>query len=413
MLKTRLKRNMLLVIIVGLVITATAVYLLVPNVQMRANQITTWMRGSLVPAGELPAADAPNKVLQAEVPPQDVDKLIVNQKMTNEDHTPVDNPLPLSANIPSPAFDPKTDYQDWNNCGPATLALALRIWGWTGDQATISAEIRPQRQDKNVNVEELAWYVEHFTSGLKAEIRVGGDLYTLKKFIAAGFPVVIEESFKVEKPAWLGDDLWAGHYLLLTGYDDESELFTAQDSYHGPDRLVAYSEIEQDWQSFNHVYLLVFPQERQLQIQKLMGMDWQTGTNIESTIRLLQTQLQQGRGNAFTWFNLGTNLAAMGDYPAASAAYKTARQLGLPQRMLRYQFGPFESAFHTGDLDDLAQLVDYSLKVTPDSEEALYWKGQGLLATGDQQNAVAFFRKSLEANPGYHDAKTALASIFP
>jgi tetratricopeptide (TPR) repeat protein len=412
MLKTQIKKTLMLVIAVGIILTTTAAYFFIPNVQMRANLIATWVKGSLAPAGELPAAETSPKVIQAEVPHQSTDDLVNDPKVVIENQASSSVSLPQSAIIPSPAFDPKTDYQDWNNCGPATLALALRVWGWEGGQKNISAVIKPQRQDKNVNIEELAWYAGQYTEGLQAEIRVGGDLSTLKKFIAAGFPVVIEESFKVEKPAWIGDDLWAGHYILVTGYDDASELFTVQDTYHGPDRLVPYGDVEKDWQAFNHVYLLVFPQERQTQIQTLMGVDWQPEANIKNTIDALQSQLQLGQGNAFTWFNLGTNLVALGDYQSASSAFKSARQLGLPQRMLRYQFGPFAAAYHTGDLGDLAQLVDYSLKITPDSEEALYWKGQGFITSGDRQSAITFFSKALEANPGYQDAKNALAELL-
>jgi tetratricopeptide (TPR) repeat protein len=321
--------------------------------------------------------------------------------------------LPQTALLPSPTFNPKKDYQDWNNCGPATLALDLRFWGWKGNQTTISVVVKPERQDKNVNIDELAAYVNSSAAGLQAEIRVGGDLATLKKFLAAGFPVVIEESFKVEKPAWPGDDLWASHFLLLTGYDYKTSIFTVQDVYYGPDRQATYDDVERDWQSFNHVYLVVFPKSRLDQVQSLMGSDWDVDANTRRTLDALQNQLQLEPGNAYAWFNLGTNLVSLGDYPAAASAFKTARQLGLPQRMLRYQFGPFIAAFQTGDFKDLTQLLDFSLNITPDSEEALYWKGQQLLQTGDKQGANYFFREAVKANPNYQAAKKALQEINP
>ena len=51
-------------------------------------------------------------------------------------------------------------------------------------------------------------------------------------------------------------------------------------------------------------------------------------------------------------------------------SYDQARKLGLPQRMLRYQFGPFMAYFHTQRNDDLMTLTEYALKITPNSEEA-------------------------------------------
>ncbi|RIK17073.1 MAG: hypothetical protein DCC51_12895, partial [Anaerolineae bacterium] len=51
----------------------------------------------------------------------------------------------------------------------------------------------------------------------------------------------------------------------------------------------------------------------------------------------------------FAWFNLGsslTELARLDDaalFEGAAAAFDQARLLGLPPRMLWYQFGPYEA----------------------------------------------------------------------
>jgi tetratricopeptide (TPR) repeat protein len=42
----------------------------------------------------------------------------------------------------------------------------------------------------------------------------------------------------------------------------------------------------------------------------------------------------------------------------------------------------------------------------------LYWKGQVFYQAGEQQNAITFFQKALEANPGYQDAQNALANLI-
>ena len=58
--------------------------------------------------------------------------------------------------------------------------MYLRFYGWEGDQETITEVIKPFREDRNVNVEELAYYVRNYAGWLKIEYRVGGDLETLK-----------------------------------------------------------------------------------------------------------------------------------------------------------------------------------------------------------------------------------------
>ena len=53
-------------------------------------------------------------------------------------------------------------------------------------------------------------------------------------------------------------------------------------------------------------------------------------------------------------------------------------------------------------------LVDYALDRTPNSEEALLWKGWGLYRTGNKQGALDSFQAALNAQPGYEDAIYAI-----
>ena len=83
-------------------------------------------------------------------------------------------------------------------------------------------------------------------------------------------------------------------------------------------------------------------------------------------------------------------------------------ELGLPQRMLRYQFGPFIAYFHTGQIEELITLTEYALKITPNSEEALLWHGWAMYRKGDTKKALEDFLRALEENPNYLDAQYAL-----
>jgi hypothetical protein len=66
---------------------------------------------------------------------------------------------------------------------------------------------------------------------------VGGDHRNPQTLLAANYPVMVESVTSLNPDDALGpnDDLWAAHYLLLTGYDDTKQEFTVQDSYRGPD----------------------------------------------------------------------------------------------------------------------------------------------------------------------------------
>jgi tetratricopeptide (TPR) repeat protein len=130
--------------------------------------------------------------------------------------------------------------------------------------------------------------------------------------------------------------------------------------------------------------------------------------NRQHALDTAQAETQAAPENAFAWFNLGTNLTYFERYIEATDAYDKAREIGLPQRMLRYQFGPFISYFHTNQIDDLLTLTEYALKITPNSEEAWLWYGWAMYRKGQTREAISAFEKALEENSTYLDAQYAL-----
>jgi tetratricopeptide (TPR) repeat protein len=320
--------------------------------------------------------------------------------------TPLPSPTPLPGNVALAA--PKWEKQGPNNCGPAALTMYLRFYGWEGDQNTITEVIKPFTDDRNVNVDELAYFVRTHAGWLNVQYRVGGDLELLKRLLAAGMPVMIEESFYFEEPYWAGDDLWAAHYQLITGYDEASQNFIGQDSFYGPDRQLPYQKVDEYWQAFNRVYIMIYLPGQEETVKAILGDDWDPDINRQHALEVAQKETQATPDNRFAWFNLGTNLTYFERYIEATDAYDKAREIGLPQRMLRYQFGPFIAYFHSGQIDDLIALTEYALKITRNAEEALLWHGWAMYRKGDTAQAIADFQQALIENPTYQDAKYAL-----
>ena len=312
--------------------------------------------------------------------------------------------IPARVELPAPAWE----VQDLNNCGPATLAMYLRFYGWEGDQTTIASVVKPKKEDRNVNVEDLVAYMNTEVPGLEVQYRVGGDVELLKRLLAAGFPVMIEETFMMEESYWPNDDRWAGHYLLVTGYDDASQTFITQDSFAGSNIPASYEKLNGNWKAFNRVYILVYPSESRPVIQSILGKQWDVEKNRQHALDMAQEEVEADPGDSFAWFNQGTNLVFFEKYSQAAAAYDRAREAGLPQRMLRYQFGPFFAYFHVNRLDDLLELTEYALKRSPTSEEAMLWQGWAYYRKGEKERAMEWFSKALEARPDYTDAIYAL-----
>jgi len=390
------------------------------RLEWRLDALTVYLRTMVKPVGELPTPiDITDMPAVAAVTQETVEISTPLSPGTTEVaalSTPVSaqenkaatiQPLPQKIILPAPEFEG----EDWNNCGPATLAMYLHFYGWNGDQYTIAQWVKPKAEDRNVNVEELSAFVSKNISGMQFITRVNGNTTILRNLISAGIPVMVEESLTIKQSFWLNDDRWAGHYLLITGYDDNGKTFLAQDSYIGPNQKVNYQDMEQHWHAFNGTYVIIFPSNKSSIVKALLAEDWETTTNWRKALEYNSNLTRLQGGDPFTWFNLGTNLLYFERYQEAAQAFDKARQLGLPQRMLRYQFGPFEAYYHANRITDLLALTKYALGVTPNSEEALLWQGWGLFQSGDRNAALINFNKALDARPGFPDALDAITYV--
>jgi hypothetical protein len=387
------------------------------RLEWRLDVLTVYLRTLVKPVGELPTPIDNTKIpalaltrqelSSTATPPRSETQQITTlsqQESAQEDVAATMLLPPGKVILPAPEFEG----EDWNNCGPATLAMYLRFYGWIGDQYTIAQRVKPKSEDRNVNVEELTAFVNKNTSGMQSITRVNGNTTILRNLISAGIPVMVEESLMIKQSFWLNDDRWAGHYLLITGYDDDGKTYITQDSYIGPDQKVNYEDLEQHWHAFNGTYVIIFPSNKSSVVKSILADDWEEIINRRKALEYNSNLTRMQGSDPFTWFNLGTNLLYFERYKEAAQAFDQARQLGLPQRMLRYQFGPFEAYYYANRVSDLLALTKYALGVTPNSEEALLWQGWALFQSGDRNASVTSFNKALDAHPGFPEALDAI-----
>ena len=376
------------------------------RVAWRYDVAQTYIRNVIHPVGEVPTAIPNPTHTQLPATPTIVFTPTSDLVETAIPSTPTLAPPPAQAFLNSPPYEKQTP----NNCGPAALSMMLHMFGWSGDQKAISDVIKPVTGDRNVNPDELAYWVLNYAGWLRVQYRVGGDLETLKRLIAAKYPVIIEgtTSLNPDDTGWPDDDLWAAHYLLLTGYDDTAQTFTAQDAYHGPDQKIPYKQLVSEWEPFNYLYIVVYLPNEEAEIRTLLGSNWDEKQNRENALAIAQDATVKNPSDGFAWFNVGSNLVYFERYDEANAAYDKARELKLPQRMFRYQFGPFIANFQANRNDDLLALTDYALQRTEMSEETWLWHGWALYRKGDTNGAIENWRKALSIHPGYKDALYAL-----
>jgi tetratricopeptide (TPR) repeat protein len=322
--------------------------------------------------------------------------------------------LPASVHLQGLTLIP----QKFNNCGPTNLAINLNYYGRETDQLDVAGIIKPNDDDRNVSPDDLAYYVRNHTD-MAVTVHVGSDLEMLKRLLAAGYPVIIEKGLIPNE-----QDGWMGHYLTLIGYDDARQQFVSLDTFLGPwdssGLRVSYEETNTFWQHFNYTFLVVYPQEEETAVQQLLGPTLLDPLAMwQNAAEQAQRDITQNADNAFAWFNLGSSLTQLGHltgespfFDNAAAAYDQARSLGLPWRMLWYQFGPYEAYLASDRTDDIFALTEamFTSFGGQNVEETYYYRGQAKLALGDSAGATADFQTALQLNPNYIAAQAALDS---
>lgn len=311
------------------------------------------------------------------------------------------------------------EYQGWNNCGPATLAMALTYWGWKGDQTKTAPVLKPNSRDKNVMPYEMLAYVTQQTD-YKAVLRVGGDLDLLKRLIAGGFPVVVEKGFEISGEGWMG------HYEAVVGYNDGTSRFSAEDAYAQKDDntplVVTYDDMLANWRAFDYVYMVIYPADREQQVLSILGPQADEQANFQYAAKKASDEIPAltGRDLYFAWYNRGSSLVSLQDYSGAAAAYDQAFTIypdipekKRPWRMLWYQTGPYFAYFNTARYTDVINLATTTVGTTsePALEESFVWRARAEAAAGSSPAAIDDLHTALKWHPGYPPALDELTSL--
>lgn len=305
--------------------------------------------------------------------------------------------------------------QMWNNCGPATLTMALSYYGYTDDQVRAANWLKPNSEDKNVSPWQMAFFVNNQVPELPvyALVRYGGTLELLKRLIANDFPVIIEEGYDPPRAA----QGWMGHYLLIIGYDDTAQQFMTHDSYDGANHPYSYEHIAEFWQHFNYTYLVVYESGREPELLELLGSDADPAQNVINALGIAQAEATANSADPFAWHNLGSNYTMLATYfPADAQTYYEYAALsfdeatragdGLPWRMLWYQFYMYEAYFAVGRYDDMITLAQAKLNDGGGQyvEETFYYGGLAREGKGEYERALNNYNEALRFNPNFTPA---------
>jgi len=359
------------------------------------------------------------------------------QEPTLESTEPAATPTPKGTSLPDSVQLEDVVYvhqhERWNYCGPANLAMALKFWGWDGTRDDIARVIKPGendpklsfiqrgRTDVNVMPSEMIDFIAEETN-YHVVARYGGNLDLIKKFIANGYPVLIEKGY-------YGDDHrdvygWLGHYLFTTGYSESERQFIVQDTYREPhkNRRESFQEYNDGWRSFNYLFMVVYPPDHQEEVYELLGPwadpTWASQHALE--IAEEETKILSGVDLYFAWFNKGTSLVKLQRYPEAADAFDQAFKIYYeldndpprPFRLLWYQTWPYWAYYYNGEYQNTLELANLVLEGKSTLEESLYWRALAKEALGNIDGAVADLRQAIYLNNQFDIAKFHLNRLL-
>ncbi len=325
-------------------------------------------------------------------------------------------PLPVRANITGIKYEDQ--HGIWNYCAPTNLSMALTFWGWDGNRIKAGDWLKPFDKDKNVMLYEMQEFVAEETN-LRSLVRSGGTADLLKKMISAGFPVLIEKGSYMQEVS--GAYSWMGHYNVVSGYDDEKQIWIVQDSYYERNYEISYETLASEWRSFNFDFMIVYPGDKEAELYQLLGQYTNDDWANQNAFAMADEQVaaaEDDESRFFAYFNRGTSQISLNDFFGAAQSYDMAFSFYAnlepktrPYRIVWYQTGPYFAYYYSNRYQDVISLADITLASTnePFLEESYYWRALARVALGEYENAQNDVRSCLEVHPGFPSC-TALAA---
>src|SRR3989344_405716 len=294
--------------------------------------------------------------------------------------------------------------QTFNNCGPASLSMALSYFGIKASQKVIGDDLRPYQNpqgdndDKSVTLNEMVEKAKEY--GLIPFHRPNGNINLIKYFIAYDIPII---AFTWTKP---DEDI--GHYRVVKGYDDNSNELIQDDSLQGKNLKFKYDDFNVLWHKFNYEYLVLVPKDKVAIAEAILGENKDESKAWKNAIDILTKFLEKNPGDVPARFSLSISYFYIGDYKKSIEQFEMV-QSKLSKRALWYQIEPIQAYFELGDYNKVFEISDNILNKGNRAFSELYMlRGKIYLIKGELKNAKAEFEKAVFYNKNMEEAQEAL-----
>jgi hypothetical protein len=329
------------------------------------------------------------------------------QPLSQHTPTPTQTPLPpipVSKTLSNGGYH---IFQSFNNCGPASLSMALRFYGIDVSQTEIGNDLRPYQvpggnnDDKSVTLEELAEKSKEY--GFNPIHRPMGNPDIVKQFIANDMPVIAR--------TWTKPSEDIGHYRVIKGYDDSRKILIQDDSLQDKNLEYTYSDFNEIWRKFNYEYLVLVPEEKKDLVNAILGDHADAKKAWLDAVENSEEELRLNPNDLTSRFNLSVALVNIGEYQRATEEFEKVESR-LSFRTLWYQIEPIQAYYQLKNYERVFQISERILNNHNRAFSELYiLKGKSYLEQGQTELARTEFEKAVLYNRNLEEANRLLESI--
>ena len=239
-----------------------------------------------------------------------------------------DAPAPPTESLPAPkaapasaAFDVMAHvWQTLNNCGPASVVMALSTFGVRVDQETARLALRGPDVRRGMGPQGVdAWVKANF--GLRSVWRNDGTNDLMRRLVANGFAPMVTQ--------WMQDPSISrvAHWRTVRGYDDAAGVFYVNDPMLGNTVPLAYDWFGRNWQSFSYRYMVIYRPEDEALLRAIVGRDW-SDTYVRQSLYERARDEARAQDTAFAWLAYGEAAYANGVFDEAVTAFERGMTMG-------------------------------------------------------------------------------------
>lgn len=298
-------------------------------------------------------------------------------------------------------------FQSFNNCGPASLSMALSYFGVNKSQEELGNALRPYQNplgdndDKSVTFDEMAKEAKKY--GLLTYHRPNGDITLLKQFILADIPVLTR--------TWLHVNEDIGHFRVVKGYDDTTQMIVQDDSYEDKNLSFTYTDFNTMWEKFDYEYLVLLPKEKKALAEKILGGNLNEAYAWNLALQKNQQKVAENPSDMYSKFNLSIAYYHTGNYKKSTEVFEEI-EASLPFRTLWYQREPILAYYELEDDQRVLSLTENILNNQNRAFSELYiLRGNIYKKQGNTDAARAEYEKAVFYNSNLLEAKIALDSL--